>query len=489
MRVTQALKWSFLSELAWRAVQPIVFIALARLLVPDDFGVVAAATMVIAFSKVFWDAGMAKAVIQYPGDRAAAANVAFWVNLALGTCVAAALVASADTIGLHVFHDQRVGPVLKVMSLQVLLAAAGSVHVAVLLRELKFRHLFYLQLSTVGIPGLISIPLAWHGEGYWALVLGSVMGQVAKLAILWRIADWKPALSFDRGIATRLVRFGIWVAGAGLLGWLYHWADALLVGHSFSANALGLYHTGGMIGQIVYNICFGPILPVLYSYLSKRQASGEFATAAVLLMQRTLLLVSLPVGLGLFVFGDSIAGLLGEKWVGAGPVIAILGLMHGLSWLMGANEEAYRAMGRPDIPTKILCAELLLYVPAYYVAAQYSLTAFLWARLGLTIVTMPVHFYALRHVMGLSYVRVLKNIAPVALIAIAYLPVYVWAAGLAKEGSLWRLLLAGLVALMSVLLLSAPLVIWTARQFAALRGQPTSEAFDGSAVEKQFSPS
>ena len=74
MNPNQAIKWSFLSEIASKAVQPLVFVILARLLTPEDYGVVASATMVISFSQIFWEAGMGKAVIQYQGDRKAGTN-------------------------------------------------------------------------------------------------------------------------------------------------------------------------------------------------------------------------------------------------------------------------------------------------------------------------------------------------------------------------------------------------------------------------------
>ena len=108
MQLTHALKWSFLSEIASKAVQPLVFVELARLLTPEDYGVVAAATMVISFSQIFLEAGMSKALIQYQGVRFAAANAAFWINIALGILVAGVLVAISSLVADHIFHDPRV---------------------------------------------------------------------------------------------------------------------------------------------------------------------------------------------------------------------------------------------------------------------------------------------------------------------------------------------------------------------------------------------
>jgi len=92
-----ALKWSFLAKLAPKAITPTVFIVLSRLLTPEDFGVMSAAMMVLAFSQIFWEAGMGKALIQRQTDVEEAADVAFWVNLGLGVVIAGLLFLGGPT--------------------------------------------------------------------------------------------------------------------------------------------------------------------------------------------------------------------------------------------------------------------------------------------------------------------------------------------------------------------------------------------------------
>jgi PST family polysaccharide transporter len=174
--------------------------------------------MVISFSQIFWEAGMGKAIIQYQGERTAAANAAFWVNNALGIVVAGVLVAVSGLVADKIFHDLHVAPVLQVMALQVFLSASVSVHTALLQKDMQFKHLFWVRLATVAIPGLTSIPLCvvWHGLlGAGDRCLG---GQTMQVAILWKTSPWKPCFSFDPAVAKGLARFGRWVAAteAGL---------------------------------------------------------------------------------------------------------------------------------------------------------------------------------------------------------------------------------------------------------------------------------
>lgn len=394
MSVRHALKWSFLSELASKAVQPLVFVILARLLTPEDFGVVAAATMVISFSQIFWEAGMGKAIIQYQGDRVAAANAAFWVNNALGVVVVGALVAISGWVADRIFHDPRVALVLWVMALQVFLSASVSVHVALLQKDMQFKHLFWVRLATVAVPGLASIPLAWYGMGYWALVAGTLVGQAVQVAILWKTSPWRPRWSFDPAVAKRLGRFGGWVAASGLLAWFYLWADSLIVGMYLGSHELGLYRTGNAFVMMVYGFLFGPLMPVLYSHLSGIQYDRERVKKNLFKVIKIITFISIPIAILVYANAPLIAEVVfGAKWQGVELVVAVMALTHGYAWVVGANGEAYRAVGAPAYETKIMAFALLFYIFGYWLSIQHSFEVFLWTRLGLALATLSIHFF------------------------------------------------------------------------------------------------
>ena len=417
--VHAALRWSFLGEIASKAVTPVVFIVLARLLTPEDFGVVAAATMVISFSQIFWEAGMGKAIIQYQGDRTVAANVAFWINNALGLLIAGTLVASSGLIAERVFHDPRVAPVLQVMAFQVLLSASVSIHIALLQKDLNFRHLFWVRLATVAIPGLASIPLAWYGMGYWALVAGTLAGQVFQVALLWKTSTWRPRFRFDLPVAGELVRFGGWVAATALLGWFYLWIDSLIVGIYLGSHELGLYRTGNAFVMMIYGLIFSPLMPVLYSHLSvvshDRARIREIMTQVI----KILTFLSLPAAAIIAANADLIGDLIfGPRWQGIGLVIAAMSLMHGVSWLVGANGEAYRASGVPSSETKIMAITLVFYMIGYLVSIQQSFEAFIWTRLGLAVFATSIHFIVLRGVLDIRIRPVLRYMLTISLICL-----------------------------------------------------------------------
>ena len=119
MSLVSSVRWSFLAELANKAIQPLVFIMLARILTPDDFGIVAAAMLIIAFTQIFWEAGLGKAIIQLEGDIQEAASVAFFTNAALAFLMAVLLIVFANDLAKFVTQGPAAALVIKMMSLQV----------------------------------------------------------------------------------------------------------------------------------------------------------------------------------------------------------------------------------------------------------------------------------------------------------------------------------------------------------------------------------
>lgn len=416
MSFARALKWSFLSELASKLLQPIVFIVLARLLTPEDFGVMSAALMVVAFSQIFWEAGMGKALIQRQTDIQDAANVAFWVNLALAVVIVGLFHIAASPIALTFFQDARVTTVIQVMTLQVLLGALGSVQTALLQKELSFKKLFWARFAAVGLPGLASIPLAWQGMGYWALVAGTLAGQAAQVIMLWRMSAWRPSWSFPVPLAREMGRFGAWVGLSGLLAWFYAWMDSLVVGMYFGSHDLGLYRTGNQFSAMIFALLFVPITPVLYSHLARMNGDRERIKMAAEKVIQVLILIAVPVAAVIFSLSDSIgAALFGAKWEGIGLVIAVMGLAHGFSWIVSMNGEFYCAMGKPAYETIIGGVTLLVYLCGYLYSIGFGFEPFLWARFALVLLSLMLHLFIFSSIASLSISKIVKYIILISL--------------------------------------------------------------------------
>ena len=418
MSFTHALKWSFLSELAVKAIQPMVFIVLARLLTPEDFGVMTAAMMVIAFSQIFWEAGMGKALIQRQTQIEEAANAAFMINIGLGVVIACLLYLFAQPIAQIFFQDDRVTAVLQVMTLQVLLGALGSVHTALLQKEMGFKKLFWVRVSTVALPGLASIPLALNDWGYWALVTGTLVGQLAQVMMLWWLSHWRPGLTRDIYVTKDLARFALWVGSTGFMVWFYTWVDALIVGMYLGAHELGLFRIGNQFSTMIFGTLLGSIAPVLYSHFVQFDQNKLRMRIASIKVMKTLTLISIPIGIMLFQLSAPIgSAILGDKWHGVGLVIGLMALVHGYAWVVGMSGEIYRAMNKPSYESIMAGSTMFIYIAAYFYSIQYGLDVFLWTRLGLCLLGLVVHLMFLRKLLEIHVMPILYYITTVTTVS------------------------------------------------------------------------
>ncbi len=397
-----SLKWSALMEIVSRTASPITFVVLARLLTPADFGVMATAMISISFSQMFWDAGLSKALIQTEAAPEDAAHVVFWTNVLLGLLIYALLFLAAPTIAFF-FKSPASGPVLRVLGIQVILGSLTSVQQALFVRDLDFRRLFWIKLFTAFIPAFFSIPLALYGYGVWALVIGSLVGQAINLYFLWRKSTWRPQFRYDLAMARSLFGFGFWVLLESLGGWLIVWGDNLIVGRFLGIHDLGVYRTGWSLVTIIFGLVLNPFLSVLYPTFSRLQDDLPALKNTFHRVNRVVFALALPMGTGLLLVGsETVTLLFGEKWLGLGFVLGVLGFMYGIAWLVGINAELYRAMGRPDMNTKLMYGQLLYYLPAYYLAAQYGLEIFTITRLTVAVVATPIHIYLCVKLLGVS---------------------------------------------------------------------------------------
>jgi len=407
--IVSASKWSALAQISARVMAPLIFVVLARLLTPSDYGVFAMAGFVIAFASVFWTAGLTKTLIQKHDDINSSANICFWTNLIIAILLYAVIFASSHYIAM-VFKDIRIEPVLKVTSLVIIISSLCSVQSALFQKVLNFKILFWITIITTGLPAFASIPLAYHGYGYWALVIGQIIGNIAMLIVLWVASDWRPRFEYNIALAKEMFSFSAWVMGEDILVYINTWIDAIILGIYLGAYDLGLYRTGASLVILIFGMLIQPILPVLYSSFARIKDDHEKVKKVMLKVTKIIVLYTLPASLGLYIVAKPIGSIiLGPQWHGVENVIAICAIATCLISLITANSEAYRAMGRPEVNTKLQLITLIICLPCYIWAGPKGLQTFLLARLFAAILIFAAQLYFSHAYLDISPVDLFRS--------------------------------------------------------------------------------
>lgn len=241
-KAASAVKWSLLTEVVVKIITPLTQVLLAHILAPEAFGVVATVTMVVSFADMLSDAGFQKYLVQHDFDNQESlfnnAHVAFWTNLCFSLSLWLIIIINndylADSVGCS-----GLGNVLILASASLPLTAFSSIQLAIFHREFEFKDLLVSRVSVALVPMLITVPLAFLGFNYWAIVIGTVVGNLVNALVLTKMSKWKPKFFFSFSLLKDMLSFSLWTLLESLSIWLTSWVGTFVLGSTLSAYYLG----------------------------------------------------------------------------------------------------------------------------------------------------------------------------------------------------------------------------------------------------------
>lgn len=383
--VANAAKWAAAAEIAAKLLSPVTSMLLARLLMPEVFGIVAVITMLVSFGDTVLETGFRKYLVQRnfrrKEDMERFAQTVLWISLVL---------ACLFWIGVTVFSKgftNRFGGVditalTAVAGVQLPLMSYSGILAALCRRRLDFKTLFAARVTCAAVPLTVTIPLAWMGWGCWSLTMGSVCAAAANAAVLTVRAGWKPRLVCEPFLLKKMLSFSRWLLLESLSVWLTVWIDVIIVSRVFSSADLGTYKIStGMVNSI-FGLIGTSVLPVLFSALSRLQGDQAAFQTLFLRFQKIAAVFVFPMGAGLWLYSDTAARLLlGEQWTQAAPVMGSWAVSTAVVMVFGhLCSEAYRAQGRPQLSLLAQLLHIAILIPVCIASAQNGWETFLFWR-------------------------------------------------------------------------------------------------------------
>lgn len=368
-KVNNAFKWSTITEIIARILQPVTNMILARILIPEDFGVLTTILMVIAFAEVFVESGFQKFLIQYEfkddTEEATYLSVAFWYNLLFSLFIWLIIFLFRNGIAEFVGNGE-LGVGLAVTSAVIPLYGIIGIQNCRLRKNLNFKKLFWVRIVAALVPVFVTIPCALLGFGYWALIIGNIAGAVIRSVMLYLADRFLPLLNFDIKVLLHMLRFGVWTLLDGLAVWLTLWVDTFIISRNLSDYHLGIYKNSITTITEFIAIVTSAVTPVLFASLSRVQNDNDKFNSLFLSVQHTLSVFLLPMGVGLFFYRSLATDILfGDKWVEAANIVGIMSLTIVLRTIfVSFYSDAYRAKGRFKIPLFLQLIDIAVLVPA-----------------------------------------------------------------------------------------------------------------------------
>lgn len=369
--------WMAGMQLGIRPIMMALDIILLRLLVPEDYGLMALASILITTANLFTDLGMRQVVVQTRQDIQKVAWYAF-VIVNLGSVLATGLVILfAEPFARFLGGNEDLVPILQVMSIHIIIDGLAVIPNSLLRRDLKFKQVALAQLPGEVGRSLIAIPLAYMGYGVWSLALAMIVAKTIETSLFWiyqRPWIWLQPKKLDRDILSGMLRFGFASTLNGVLKFFQNSVDTWYVGRVLDKAAVGFYSRAfaltTQINRMITTSLFGQVLFPSYSAI---QDDKPRLTRAYLKSTNLVYLMLIPVALGMAVTAPLLVGvLIGEKWVPMVPVWQLFSL-YGLTQPISANASPiFLAVGKPGnnsvasiLLISIMIPLLLILTPRY----------------------------------------------------------------------------------------------------------------------------
>jgi O-antigen/teichoic acid export membrane protein len=315
--VTQGLKF---------LIGMIATVVLARLLTPQDYGLIGMAAVIIGFVSIFKDLGLSAATIQRAEINTAQISTLFWINVALSIAVMLVAFALSPLVALF-YHEPRLRLITAAYGFGFLLGGVTVQHEALLRRQMRFGALALAEMLALCASMVTAITLAWYGAGYWALVASQLSLGLVYLVSVWKLCAWRPSWPSRNAGVRSMLTVGGNLTGFGFINYFARNLDNLLIGKFWGSQQLGLYAKAYQLLLLPIEQINSPIAAVALPALSRLTDSPERYRQAYLRVLEKLAILTMPGIAFMIATSDWMVRIvLGPQWVEAGWIFAILGV-------------------------------------------------------------------------------------------------------------------------------------------------------------------
>lgn len=446
-RLARGGVWTTIDAWATEAANILVFLALVRLLAPSEFGIVAMATVFVALASDLGAFSLTHVLIQRKNLETGHVNAVFLIVMALSVLAFGVLVMAAPAIT-ALYGQPEIERLLLWLSPVVVLNALTAVPIALLTREMQFARLAGRSFAMVAAGGAVGVGMAVLGFGPWALVGQQLVRSVVSIFALTLAADWRPSMKCSAKHLREVRTFVLNTFAERVITIADKRVVQFILGWLLGPAALGYYNVAAKLVEILLHLFTAPISQLVMPGFSRIQGDGPRVRSLLEGGVRLASLISYPAFVGTAVIAPLLVPVvLGEKWLPAVPVLALLSLRGIVSTLVVPGTSLVYALGRPEWMVRVGAVNLVANCVLLSVLAPFGVTA---AATGELVRVFALHWpmtgSAIARLTGLTLWRQVRLLVP-SLTASSVMGAAVWAWMSAIEHSSSVIALASSVAI------------------------------------------
>lgn len=403
--------WSGIEKFASGGVQFLANIILARILTPDDFGLLAVIAVFVQISQTFIDSGFSNALIQKKDRSQADYSTVFLFNLAISIGFYLILFFCSPLIA-HYFDNDKLTSLTRVIGINLIVGALVSVHKTKLTVELRFKFQSVITLIASLVSAVVAIYMAYHGFGVWSLVILTILNTSIQVILIYVFIKWKPSLLFSRSSFNRLFSYSSKLLGASMIHLLYRNIYPIVIGKKFTPVQLGYFNRAdtyamyapSTISQVISRVAFPIFSRIQDDNARLRNAYSKYIVGSSLII--------FPIMVGLIVLARPLTILvLTEKWLPMVPMLQILCIDWMTDHLCQINLNVLYVKGRSDLALRLEIIKKSIAITIFFISLYWGIIGVCWGRVLYGFIAVYMNSFYTKRLIGISLWQQLKDIA------------------------------------------------------------------------------
>ena len=401
--VYTGMLWQAFNRIGSNGIQFLIYLILARLLQPNDFGIIAILSVFINFSNLFITSGLGTALVQSKNADNLDYSSVLYLSFIIACFLYAAIYVSSPFIASY-YRQDSITQILRLFSISILFSAINGVQSSILFRNLEFKSVSIISLIPLCISGIISVIIAFLGYGIYSLIIYSLLNGFLNVFFFGVYTKWLPTLQFSITRIKVLFSFSYKILLSNLIEEIYKSIYPLIFGRIFSTTSLGFYNFGKQIPVLLTSTINATVTSVAYPLYSRKQDETDELKKMLRKTIRTANFIIFP----LMVFVSTlmyqlIPILFTEKWLPSVSFVPLFCIIFGLSHLESYNFQAISAIGRSDIVLKYQVVKKVIALLLLAFTLSRGIKIVIYGQVFFTLLSLLINFKPNHKYLGYSY--------------------------------------------------------------------------------------
>lgn len=411
------VKWNFVQQFSVQVINFAVQVILARLLMPEMFGLIAMIMVFISIGQSLMDSGMTSSLIRTEKPDQTDYSTVFATNIVISIIIYSLIFLIAPTIA-NFYNQLVLTDLLRLLSISFIVNAFVAVHIAKLTKEMNFKQQMKLQIPSVIISAIIGVTLAYKGYGVWSLVWLNLSRSIAFAIQAWFFIDWKPSLSFNKDRFLYHFKFGYKLTLSGLIDTIYNDSYRIIIGKLFSPASVGFFNQAETMRLFPVNQISVVMNRVTYPYFSNIKNDVQLKEAYRKTM-KMIIFVTAPLMLLLIIIAKvGFIFVFGEKWLPSVFYFQILAFASIVRPIGSYNLNILKVKGKSDTFLKVEIYKKLVGILAIIIGLQYDILGLVISLAVVSYVWLFMNMHYCGSLINFPLIEQIKNLAPILIIGL-----------------------------------------------------------------------